>query len=152
MSRPIFLLIAALAASTALEAQQAVVLRPDRLFDGEQVREGWSVLVLGARIAEVGPSVAAPAGAVEIVLRGSTLLPGLIEGHSHLLLHPYNETSWTDQVLLESQAERVARATVHARATLIGIMIVRTGFWALVVELFQDLLAYACELIVPDMR
>jgi imidazolonepropionase-like amidohydrolase len=126
MSRPMFLLIAALTASTALEAQQAVVLRPDRLFDGEQMREGWSVLVLGARIAEVGPSVAAPAGAVEIVLRGSTLLPGLIEGHSHLLLHPYNETSWTDQVLLESQAERVARATVHARATLMaGITTVR---------------------------
>ena len=126
MRRPIVLLLAALTVSTGLEAQQAVVLRPDRLFDGEQLHDGWSVLVLGARIAEVGLSVATPAGAVEIVLPGTTLLPGLIEGHSHLLLHPYNETSWTDQVLLESHAERVARATVHARATLMaGITTVR---------------------------
>ena len=69
------------------------VLRPDRLFDGEQLREGWSVLVQGGRITEVGPSLAMPAGGAEIVLSGTTLLPGLIEGHSHLLLHPYNETS-----------------------------------------------------------
>ena len=68
-------------------------LRPDRLFDGEQLREGWSVLVQGGRITEVGPSLAMPAGGAEIVLSGTTLLPGLIEGHSHLLLHPYNETS-----------------------------------------------------------
>ena len=126
MFRPIVLLLAVLAFSTALEAQQAVVLRPDRIYDGERLHEGWSVLVLGTRIAEVGPEVTAPAGATEIVLRGTTLLPGLIEGHSHLLLHPYNETSWTDQVLLESYAERVARATVHARATLMaGITTVR---------------------------
>ena len=126
MRRPILLLIAAMTTSTALEAQQAVVLRPDRIFDGEQLHEDWSVLVLGERIEEVGPSVTTPAGAVEIVLRGATLLPGLIEGHSHLLLHPYDETSWTDQVLLESQAERVARATNHARATLMaGITTVR---------------------------
>jgi imidazolonepropionase-like amidohydrolase len=126
MFRPIVLLLAVLAFSTALEAQQAVVLRPDRIYDGERLHEGWSVLVLGTRIAEVAPEVTAPAGATEIVLRGTTLLPGLIEGHSHLLLHPYNETSWTDQVLLESYAERVARATVHARATLMaGITTVR---------------------------
>ena len=120
MRRPIVVLLTTLAVSTALEAQQSVVLRPDRLFDGEQLRGGWSVLVQGGRIAEVGPSVMTPAGAAEIVLSGTTLLPGLIEGHSHLLLHPYNETSWTDQVLLESHAERVARATVHARATLMA--------------------------------
>ena len=55
-----------------------------------------------------------------MLLPGLTLLPGLIEGHSHLLLHPYNETSWTDQVLNESLAQRVARATVHARYTLMA--------------------------------
>jgi imidazolonepropionase-like amidohydrolase len=53
-------------------------------------------------------------------LKGATLLPGLIEGHSHLFLHPYNEVSWNDQVLKESRAERVARAVVHARETLLA--------------------------------
>ena len=94
MCRLVVVLLATLAVSTALEAQQAVgSYAPTRLFDGEQLREGWSVLVQGGRITEVGPSLAMPAGGAEIVLSGTTLLPGLIEGHSHLLLHPYNETS-----------------------------------------------------------
>jgi imidazolonepropionase-like amidohydrolase len=50
----------------------------------------------------------------------------MIEGHSHLLLHPYNETVWNDQVLREPLAYRVARATVSARDTLMaGITTVR---------------------------
>ena len=109
-----------------MDAQGVFVLRPDRVFDGESMHEGWAVLVRDGRIVAAGPSVATPSGAVEISLPGTTLLPGLIEGHSHLLLHPYDETSWTDQVLLESRAERVARATVHARATLLaGVTTVR---------------------------
>jgi imidazolonepropionase-like amidohydrolase len=55
-----------------------------------------------------------------IDLKGTTLMPGLIEGHSHLFLHPYNETAWNDQVLGESRAERTARAVNHARATLMA--------------------------------
>ncbi|MEI9912833.1 MAG: amidohydrolase family protein [Bacteroidota bacterium] len=47
-------------------------------------------------------------------------MPGLIEGHSHLFLHPYNETAWDDQVLKESRAERTARAVNHAKATLMA--------------------------------
>jgi len=79
------------------------------------------VLVRGERIEAAGPAseITAPDARV-IDLPGATLSPGLIEGHSHLLLHPYNETSWNDQVLRESVAERVARATVHARATLLA--------------------------------
>ena len=98
------------------------LLRPDRVFDGEQMHEGWQVLVHGPLIEAAGPagSIKTPAGAVVIDLKGATLLPGLIEGHSHLFLHPYNEVSWNDQVLKESRAERVARATVHARATLLA--------------------------------
>ena len=98
------------------------LLRPDRVFDGEQMHEGWQVLVHGRLIEAAGPagSIKAPAGAVVMDLKGATLLPGLIEGHSHLFLHPYNEVSWNDQVLKESRAERVARATVHARATLLA--------------------------------
>jgi imidazolonepropionase-like amidohydrolase len=100
------------------------LLLPDRVFDGLEMHEGWAVLVRGERIVAAGPvaSVAAPASATRITLAGSTLLPGLIEGHSHLLLHPYDETSWNDQVLHEPLALRIARATVHARATL------RAGF------------------------
>jgi imidazolonepropionase-like amidohydrolase len=45
-------------------------------------------------------------------------MPGLIEGHSHVLLHPYNETSWNDQVLREPLGLRTARAVNHLRATL----------------------------------
>ena len=100
-------------------APTATLLRPAAVFDGQDRHEGWAVLVENDRITAVGPvvQVAAPAGARTRDLPGLTLLPGLIEGHSHLLLHPYNETTWDDQVLLESQALRVARATVHAHRT-----------------------------------
>lgn len=100
--------------------QPALLLRPAAVFDGETLHPGWAVLTEGNKIKAVGPAaqLQAPAGARTLELPGLTLLPGLIEGHSHLLLHPYNETPWNDQVLLESQALRVARGTAHARATL----------------------------------
>ncbi len=98
------------------------VLRPDRVFDGENMHDGWIVTVTGEQITAAGPASTTkiPTPSKEIILSGMTLLPGLIEGHSHLLLHPYNETSWNDQVLREPQALRVARATVHARQTLMA--------------------------------
>ncbi|MFC1575606.1 amidohydrolase family protein [Gemmatimonadota bacterium] len=110
--------------------QDATLLRPDRVFDGESgiLREGWVVLVEGNRIAGAGPVAALelPSGMREVDLPGLTLLPGLIEGHAHLLLHPYDETPWTDQVLLESLAERTARGVVHAeRSLLAGITTLR---------------------------
>jgi imidazolonepropionase-like amidohydrolase len=80
---------------------------------------GWRVLVKGERIVAAGNDVSAP-GAREIDLPDATLVPGLIEGHSHLFLHPYNETSWDDQVLHESVALRTARAVTAARATLLA--------------------------------
>jgi imidazolonepropionase-like amidohydrolase len=124
--------VLAMAAATAAVAQepQAIVLRPDRVFDGRttQPHEGWIVVVRGDRIAAVGSraDLAIPPGAEVVDLPGTTLMPGLIEGHSHLLLHPYDEVPWNDQVLRESQAERVARAVVHARTTLMaGVTTVR---------------------------
>lgn len=98
------------------------LLRPEKVFDGEQMHEGWQVLVHGRLIEAAGAagSFKTPPGAVIIDLKSATLLPGLIEGHSHLFLHPYNEVSWNDQVLKESRAERTARAVVHARATLLA--------------------------------
>lgn len=79
----------------------------------------WRVLVKGERIIAAGADAAAT-GAREIDLPDTTLVPGLIEGHSHLFLHPYNETSWDDQVLHESIALRTVRAVTAARATLMA--------------------------------
>src|SRR6187402_406185 len=104
-------------ASAALIAQQvpAVVLRPDRVWDGvaDHAVSGWVVLIKGDRIEAAGPegTLRIPSDATMIALPGITLVPGLIDAHSHLLLHPYNETSWDDQVLKESLALRTARAT-----------------------------------------
>lgn len=121
----VFAVALALCASRALAAdrQEALtLLRPDAVFDGENavLHKGWAVLVRGNRIEAVGPDLAAPAQASVIALPGTTLMPGMIEGHSHLFLHPYNETPWDDQVLHEPLALRTARATVHARVTLMA--------------------------------
>jgi imidazolonepropionase-like amidohydrolase len=122
------LCLALSASSLAAQTPARTLLRPARVFDGVQVHTGWTVLVRGERIEAAGPAaqVGTPPDVRIVELPGMTLLPGLIEAHSHLLLHPYNETSWDDQVLRESQALRVARATVHARNTLrAGITTVR---------------------------
>ena len=114
------LLAVALLSGAAPATAETFLLRPARVFDGVSAtpHEGWSVLVEGDRIAASGPSVTAPPGAQTIELPGATLMPGMIEGHSHLFLHPYNETLWDDQVLHEPLALRTARAVVHAEKTL----------------------------------
>jgi imidazolonepropionase-like amidohydrolase len=97
----------------------ATVLRPARVFDGVEMHEGWGVRVRGDRIDAVGPVASmAAAGTRTIDLPEATVMPGLIEGHSHILLHAYNETTWDDQVLREGLALRVARAVNHLRNTL----------------------------------
>ncbi len=102
-------------------AAGAALLRPARVWSEGATHEGWSVLVRGERIAAVGANV--EAGDAEVIdLAGLTLLPGLMDLHSHLFLHPYNETPWDDQVLKESEAYRTVRAVTHAEATL------RAGF------------------------
>jgi len=94
----------------------------DRVFDGEAMHEGWAVIVENTKIIAAGPKdkLKEPAGAVKINKPNSTLLPGLIEGHSHLLLYPYNITDWDTQVLKETDSYRTARATVHAKNTLMA--------------------------------
>ena len=98
----------------------SLLLKPSGVFDGidGKVHPGWQVLVSGERIVAVGPNLPAPPTAKTIDLAGTTLMPGMIEGHGHLFLHPYNETSWDDQVLHESLALRTARAVANANATL----------------------------------
>ncbi|HVQ41857.1 MAG TPA: amidohydrolase family protein [Vicinamibacterales bacterium] len=101
-------------------SQAVYVLKPARVFDGEAMHEGWTVVVRGQRIEAAGPasSTTPPAGAETIDLPDATLMPGLIEAHSHVLLHAYNETPWNDQVLKEAESLRVARAVNHLKATL----------------------------------
>ena len=107
--------------------QPDTLLIPQAVFDGERLQSGWAVVVRGERIVGAGPlaSVQKP-GAKEIRLAGLTLMPGMIEGHSHLLLHPYNEVTWNDQVLREPVSYRVARAVTHGERTLMaGVTTVR---------------------------
>lgn len=117
-----FLIVIAQVAITFSTMAQRYLLKPDRVFDGTEIKEGWWVAIQDKKIEWTGPSsqYKEQKGTKEIDLSGRTLMPGLIEGHSHILLHPYNETNWNDQVLVESEAERVARAVVHCEASLMA--------------------------------
>jgi len=123
--------LALLLSLTALNAQgrgrrdaadaEITVLKPARVFDGETMQPGWAVRVRGGRIEAAGPAAGIDAAGAKVVeLPGATLMPGLVEGHSHILLHPYNETPWNDQVAHEGLALRAARAVNHLRATLMA--------------------------------
>ncbi|WP_373069781.1 amidohydrolase family protein [Gemmatimonas sp.] len=108
--------------ATVAPGSKPTLLVPDAVFDGvsDAPQRGWVVLVRGARISAVGPaaSISVPADAERIALPGTTLMPGMSDLHSHVLLHPYDETPWNDQVLRESLALRTARAVNHLKATL----------------------------------
>jgi imidazolonepropionase-like amidohydrolase len=101
-----------------------ILIVPDRVWNAidDAPHDGWAVLVRGDKIDAVGPraTISVPADAKTINLPGTTLMPGMVEGHGHMLLHPYNETPWNDQVLHEPEALRVARAVNHARAELLA--------------------------------
>ena len=124
MLKPIFLLSLLTLCVTTYSFSQSdsfYLLKPARVFDGELMHDDWVVLVKGNKIEQAGSmKFKLPANTRIIEFPGTTLLPGLIEGHAHLFLHPYNETSWNDQVMLESRAERTVRAVNHAKATLMA--------------------------------
>jgi len=125
MNRIVLLAGLFLCQSVLSQTNEFILLKADRLFDGVDMHNGWSVLIKGNTIAEVGVINIYPGGTVIKTFKG-TIMPGMIEGHSHLFLHPYNETTWNDQVLNESRAERTARAVNHAKATLMaGFTMVR---------------------------
>jgi imidazolonepropionase-like amidohydrolase len=115
--------------ASTTKPETTFVLRPARVFDGVTAtsHEGWIVVVAANRIAAVGApaAVQVPPGARAIDLPGMTLLPGLIDAHSHIFLHPYNETLWNDQVLKEALAYRTIAAVIHCERTL------KAGFTAL---------------------
>jgi imidazolonepropionase-like amidohydrolase len=108
-------------AQAAPPAPGPVLITPERVWTGEGApHPGWSVLVAQGRIQAVGPAdkLNVPIDAERIALPGKTLIPGLIDLHSHVLLHPYNETSWDDQVMKEAPAYRIMKAARHASDTL----------------------------------
>jgi len=125
---PLLLLAATLSFAPPAPAQpgapspRPIVIVPDAVWDGVAAapHKGWVVVVRGTKIEAAGPaaSTSVPGDAERVTLPGTTLIPGLIEGHSHLFLHPYNETLWDDQVLRESYGFRMVEAVAHARATL----------------------------------
>jgi imidazolonepropionase-like amidohydrolase len=115
------LLLALVPLAAQAQAPAAMLLKPARVFDGETMHQGWVVRVAGDRIQAAGPSAGVDAAGAKVVeLPGATLMPGLVEGHSHILLHAYNETAWNDQVAHEGLALRAARAVNHLRATLMA--------------------------------
>ncbi len=120
-SLSICLLLAVAPLAAQAQAPAAMLLKPARVFDGEAMHEGWAVRVAGDRIEAAGPAAGIDAAGAQVVeLAGATLMPGLVEGHSHIMLHAYNETPWNDQVLHEGLALRAARAVNHLRATLMA--------------------------------
>ena len=119
----LFLLVTFLCLQQLVIAQQKItLLKPQQVFDGVNMHQNWVVMVRDSSIIYAGESVLIPKMRIDTIidLPNQTLLPGLIEGHSHLFLHPYNETDWNDQVLKESRAERTSRAVNHAKATLLA--------------------------------
>jgi len=113
-----------LVGQTQAPAPSTFVLKPARVFDAVSPtpHEGWVVVVTGSRIVSAGPAAAvqAPAGAQSIDLPGTTLMPGLIDAHSHIYLHPYNEALWNDQVMKETLAYRTIAAVIYCRDTLLS--------------------------------
>jgi len=119
MRQSLFTLLFLSLSITSVFAQADYLLKPDAVFDGMSLQKDWVVAVQGNKITYAGPEKRIKANEI-IELDGQTLMPGLIEGHSHILLHPYNETSWNGQVLKESVAERSARAVNHLKASLMA--------------------------------
>ncbi len=112
----LLLLVGALSAQTQ---PHVVVLHAARLFDveGGKIVTPGEVLVEGERIVAAGTSVARPAGAEVIDLGDTTLMPGLIDAHIHLFLHPGAEDL---QTVEESVPQRTIVATLAAKADLMA--------------------------------
>lgn len=117
-----FLIVLCILCFISINAQQKYFITADRLFDGESIHTDWALLVEGNKIVTVGPkqNIKVTEGTININYGNATVMPGMIEGHSHLLLYPYNITDWDTQVLKETDSYRTVRATVHAKNTLLA--------------------------------
>jgi imidazolonepropionase-like amidohydrolase len=114
----------ALIVATALgqEAPSPLLLTGAAVLDADGVSylAGRAILIVDGRIVQIAPEseLQVPPEATRLALDGLRLLPGLIELHAHLLLHPYDQASWDDQVLKESLELRTIQGVAAARATL----------------------------------
>ncbi len=104
-------------------ADDVVAIRAGTLLDGRgEPRKAQVVVVRGRRIEWVGDAASAkiPAGATVVDLAGATVLPGLIDAHTHIFLQGEDpkEGGYDAQLLLHGLAYRAARATVSARRAL----------------------------------
>jgi imidazolonepropionase-like amidohydrolase len=115
----LFLLAGLAAAQAPAPTAHPIVLHAARMLDikAGRIVSPAEILVLGDRIAEVGSTVKHPSGAEAIDLGDRTLLPGLIDAHIHLFLHPGAEDLQTVQ---ESVPERTITATLAAREDLMA--------------------------------
>ena len=108
-------------AQQTVVGQARIALIADRVFDGYEMHKSWIVVVEDDLIIYAGPEKGFDiSGVTTKYFNDATLMPGMIEGHAHMFLYPYNQTPWNDQVLKESESYRTARATMHARNTLIA--------------------------------
>lgn len=109
---------------TQARESSVLVLQPSRVFDGQgqQSHADWRIVIRGETIAAAGPAatIESPPNARVVRLPGCTVLPGLIDAHTHVLLHPYDEAKWDDQVLREPHALRICRAVNHLRSDLLS--------------------------------
>ncbi|HMD43208.1 MAG TPA: hypothetical protein VKH45_09040, partial [Candidatus Acidoferrum sp.] len=105
--------------TTQPTTQHTIVIHATRLLDVKNGRlvEAGEVLVMGERIVEAGSEVKHPAGAELIDLGDRTLLPGLIDAHVHLFLHPGAEDL---QTVEESVPQRTISAILAARDDLLA--------------------------------
>lgn len=100
-------------------APAAILLKPAAVLDPQsgQLTRGATVVVRGDRIEAVGASVTPPAGARVIELGGLTLLPGLIDAHTHVLLQPEDE-EWPPPVVYKTQSFRTIQGVAAAHKEL----------------------------------
>jgi imidazolonepropionase-like amidohydrolase len=112
----------ALALSLGAQSEPWVVIRAAKLFDSQHgvFITNAVVVVHGERIAQAGAAdqVKIPAGATEINLHQATLLPGLIDAHTHLLLTGESNGRYDEELLKESYQYRTIEAVVNARKDL----------------------------------
>lgn len=115
----LFLLLAV--CSAAAFAQHLTAIKCGKLIDGKSDKpiEHVVILVEGNRIKEVGKNIPIPSDATVIDLSGATVLPGLIDAHTHVLLQAdITEEDYAEQILKESIPYRTLRATVSCKTAL----------------------------------
>ncbi|WP_425392144.1 amidohydrolase family protein [Ekhidna sp.] len=104
--------------AVVISSAQRIKITAERLFDGKAMKSDWGVIVEQNVIVEIGPADKLGAADQAFNYPDGTIMPGMIEGHSHVLLYPYNQMDWNDQVLKESRSLRAIRGGQAATKNL----------------------------------